>query len=441
MADPLSTTANLINLLDLCGKVLKYLRDVKDGPKDCTRLMVEISSTRGILDTLRETVKDAETAPQDKWSATIRSLDKDGGPLKRLGEALTSLHGELYKAASARGLTKVAKRLLWPFKKEDAEKIIKIIDRQKLLLILALENDHVALSKEIHSDTRIIRADMEAFKDNLDRLKWRQDDHDRRNILDWLTPINYGTQQSDFISRRHEGTGKWLLNSDKFQAWLNTSNQTLFCPGIPGAGKTIITSIIVNNLYAKFQNDASVGIAYVYCNFRRQQEQKPSDLLASLLKQLIQEQPIPERIKILYERHKDKRTRPSVDEISKVLHSIVADYSRAFIVIDALDECQVSDGSRKRFLTELFDLQAKTGANFLATSRFIQETVKEFEGRSTQLEIRASGDDLQKYLDGHMLRLPSFVSRNADLQKEVKNAIINAVDGMYVFHATQVEAG
>jgi hypothetical protein len=67
--------------------------------------------------------------------------------------------------------------------------------------------------------------------------------------------------------------------------------------------------------------------------------------------------------------------------------------------------------------------------------------VKEFEGRSTQLEIRASGDDLQKYLDGHMLRLPSFVSRNADLQKEVKNAIINAVDGMYVFHATQVEAG
>jgi hypothetical protein len=49
------------------------------------------------------------------------------------------------------------------------------------------------------------------------------------------------------------------------------------------------------------------------------------------------------------------------------------------------------------------------------------------------LEIRASNYDLHKYLDGHMLKLPSFVSRSAELQKEVKNTIIKAVDGMYVF--------
>jgi hypothetical protein len=59
----------------------------------------------------------------------------------------------------------------------------------------------------------------------------------------------------------------------------------LFCPGIPGAGKTILTSIVVDNLCNRFHNDATVGIAYVYCNFRRKDEQKIDALLASLLKQ------------------------------------------------------------------------------------------------------------------------------------------------------------
>ena len=62
----------------------------------------------------------------------------------------------------------------------------------------------------------------------------------------------------------------------------------LFCPGIPGAGKTILTSIVVDDLTTRFSNDPSVGIAYVYCNFRRRDEQKAEELFASLLKQLMQ---------------------------------------------------------------------------------------------------------------------------------------------------------
>jgi ankyrin repeat protein len=223
------------------------------------------------------------------------------------------------------------------------------------------------------------------------------------------------------------------LDSGQFRNWVDQSNQTLFCPGIPGAGKTMSASIAVDELYAEFQNDASVGIAYIYCNFRRQQEQRPVDLIASLLKQLIQGLPsVPQAIQRLYEHYQHKRTRPSLDEISQALQSVVANYSKTFIVIDALDECQVSDGGRKRFLAELFNLQAKTATNLFVTSRFIPEIEKEFDGKSMPLEIRASDHDLHKYLDGHMLKLPSFVSRSAELQKEAKSAIIEAVDGMYV---------
>ncbi|KAI0099770.1 hypothetical protein GGR51DRAFT_564815 [Nemania sp. FL0031] len=44
---------------------------------------------------------------------------------------------------------------------------------------------------------------------------------EHQEILDWLTPINYGAQQSDYLKRRQPGTGEWLLNSSDFQRWLD----------------------------------------------------------------------------------------------------------------------------------------------------------------------------------------------------------------------------
>ena len=193
----------------------------------------------------------------------------------------------------------------------------------------------------------------------------------------------------------------------------------------------MIASIVVDHLSVEFQNDASVGVAYLYCNFRSRNEQTLAELLSSLLKQLVQGQlSVPESVKSLYERHKDK-ARPPFDEILKVFHAVVADYARTFVVIDALDECQVSGGVRSKLLSELFRLQAQTGASLLVTSRFIPEIEKEFKG-SMFLEIRASNEDVQRYLDGHMSRLPSFVSRSSDLKEEIKSEIVKAVDGMYV---------
>jgi hypothetical protein len=274
-------------------------------------------------------------------------------------------------------------------------------------------------------------------KAGVDRLNERQDNQERREehqaILYWLTPIDYRPQQYDFFSRRQEGTGEWLLKSTKFQEWINHDRQTLFCTGIPGSGKTIMVSIVIDHIYTKFQNDASIGIAYLYCNFRRQQEEPSGALLLNLLKQLIQDRPsIPESVKTLYDRHKPKLTRPSLDEISKVLHSVMTGYSRAFIIIDALDECRVSDGGRKQLLSEISNLQSRTGVNLFATSRFIPDIVKEFEGRSISLEIRASPEDLRRYLGGHMSSLPSFVLRSPNLQEEVETGIVKAVEGMQV---------
>lgn len=279
---------------------------------------------------------------------------------------------------------------------------------------------------------KILREDGDTTYQEVKRVRGTQEASqyckERKAILNWLTPIDYIFQQSDSISRRQAGTGQWLLDSEEFQAWLETDKQTLFCPGIPGAGKTILTSIIVEELNTRFYSDQDIGIAYLYCNFRRKDEQKVQDLLASILKQLSEDRSsLPDSVKFLYDKYREKQTRPSVDEISKTLQSVASIYSRIIIIIDALDECQVSDRCRKTFLEEIFSLQAKTEAKLFATSRFIPDITEKFNGSIT-LEIRAHDDDVRQYLDGRISQ--SGLNLLETYREEIKNEITKAVDGM-----------
>ncbi|KAM5344968.1 hypothetical protein ACJ41O_010830 [Fusarium nematophilum] len=257
-----------------------------------------------------------------------------------------------------------------------------------------------------------------------------QQTQQHKHILDWLTPVNYGPQQIDYFRTRQPGTGQWLLDTVKFRTWRDSCGQTLFCLGIPGAGKTILTSIVVDNLETLFRDDSDIGIAYVFCNFQRQDEQTARELLASLLKQLVQSLPtLPESVKSLYDKHKAKRLQPLLEEISSTLQSTVTLYSRVFLLIDGLDECRASDGSRARFLEEVFELQAKSAINIFATSRFIPNITELFED-SISLEIRATDEDVRRYVHDHMFQLPGFIRRSPELQEEVTSGIVRSVGGM-----------
>jgi predicted ATPase len=269
-----------------------------------------------------------------------------------------------------------------------------------------------------------------AIRSSADRFELWQKSKEDQAILDWLSPIDYTSQQHDFIRKRQPGTGQWLLNAAEYQEWIGVKNKTLFCPGIPGAGKTILTAIVIDDLSTRFANERNVGLAYVYCNFKRQDEQRIDNLLANLLKQLSQRAvSLLNNIKSLYDHHSKKRSRPAKDEILKALRHAASTFSKVFIIVDALDECQVSDGCRTELLSELFDLQAKYQTNLFATSRFLPENDETFKS-SIRLEIRASEQDVQKYLDGHLSLLPKFVRDNPELKNEVKCEITKAVDGM-----------
>lgn len=274
---------------------------------------------------------------------------------------------------------------------------------------------------------------MSAVKDAVDALKLESDRHhaneQRTKVLNWVAPFDYTVQQNYFRQRK-TGTGQWFLDSAEFKSWVETEKQTLFCPGIPGAGKTILTSIVINELTSRFGNDDSFGIAYIYCNFRRKHNQTAEDLLANLLRQLAQDRPsLPKSVQSFYDDCKGQR--PSLDQISTTLQSVSKMHSKVFIVIDALDECPTLEGCRSTFLEAIVDLQAKCKANVFATSRFIPEIMEEFDG-CVRLEIHAKAEDVGLYVDSRMSHLPSFVRRRQDLQKEIKSEIIQTVDGRYV---------
>jgi hypothetical protein len=143
-------------------------------------------------------------------------------------------------------------------------------------------------------------------------------------------------------------------------------------------------------------------------------------------------------VKLLYNQHKNRWTQPSTTDISKALVSVISSFPRVFIIIDALDECQVNNGYRSRFQTEISNLQAECHANIFVTSRSIPEITEKFKG-SISLKIHADEEDIRRYLNGYMLRLPAFVGRNPELQEEIKTKIVEVVDGMYVPFCTLIK--
>jgi hypothetical protein len=269
-----------------------------------------------------------------------------------------------------------------------------------------------------------------AVKYSVDRFNQLQDDQQHQAILDWLSPTDYSDLQNRFFSCREEGTCKEFLNSAEYQEWLRAEKRTLFCPGIPGAGKTTITAVVIDDLASRTSKDCSVGIAYIYCCYKTKNEQTDQAMPRSLLRQLAQGlSPLPQNVKNLYADHTKSRTQLSVDQIKKTLRYMVTMYSRAFIVVDALDECQ--QHYRNKLLEEVFRLQASCAINLFATSRPMLDIVHKFEGHLSR-EVSASSEDVHKYLDGQMSQLPDFITRNAGLQEEIKETIAKSVKGMCV---------
>lgn len=220
-------------------------------------------------------------------------------------------------------------------------------------------------------------------------LRESQEDRDIRSIAEWLTPINYTDHQNDLVNNRQKDTGTWLLESKEFQNWLKQPEEhpIIFCPGIPGAGKTTITSIVISSLQDHFYqlDSEEVGLAYIFCNYRQQEIQNPTALMASLLRQLTKGKHAAP-VKGLFEIHDSKQSYPSHEDILETFSLVSCSYSRVIIIIDALDEFQAL-GGRDTFLSDLVALTEKPDMliSLFATSRYDANIESYFRGAYNDL--------------------------------------------------------
>ncbi len=236
-------------------------------------------------------------------------------------------------------------------------------------------------------------------------------------------------QQADILGRCLEGTGHWFLESPGFGAWIKGSpSRTLLCPGIPGAGKTFLSAIVVQALRQRFPGPET-AVCFLYCNYRMRDEQNARNLLAGLVRQMLRpEQSSSQRVRALYDECKTQSRGARFNELSELLRYAASACSRVFVIVDALDECEGSEWPP--LLSQLRLLQAELPyVRVMVTSRpqsFFEEA---FDG-AAKLEIRATSSDLEPYIVSQMPRLSKHVILSSGLKDEVVHKVIDAADGM-----------
>jgi hypothetical protein len=179
IADPLSARASVVGLLQLSAKILQYVRGVAGAPGERSRLILEISSLRGVLGTLHDALNEPATSA---WTGTLRSLAHPNGPLVILKTSLEEIGRKVgqHKTSSS-GIETFAKSLPWPFKEREVEKLLGVIERQKSLLLLAFDKDNAALSKAIHDDTQAILSRFSGVEDAIKKQQAQLED-DRTRV-------------------------------------------------------------------------------------------------------------------------------------------------------------------------------------------------------------------------------------------------------------------
>jgi Cdc6-like AAA superfamily ATPase len=283
------------------------------------------------------------------------------------------------------------------------------------------------LSQAIKDDTDSIRTHVSTIESAVDKIQHGQATASQRVLLEWISSSDYPAQQSDIIKRRQEGTGQWFLDSLEVAQWLNGIKTTLFCPGMPGAGKTMVAAIIIDQLLNSVHSNA-FGVAYVYCNYKSQADQDATSILAAILKQLSQGRPSAlGPVQRLHQKHVSQGTKPSLDDTYSALREVIAQYPYVCIVVDALDECLYE--TRRQLLDKLFNMQNVANVRLIATSRFIPDVEDAFK-QAPRLEVQASREDVKRFVAGQIYRLPACIQRDAKLQELVQERIVEAVDGM-----------
>lgn len=296
-------------------------------------------------------------------------------------------------------------------------------------------------SQYIGGNARVINGDIHIYKPEPPTAAQKF----RTEVLNWLSPLtfrsfheevrNKAVHQDTTVHARNSGkySGKWLLESDAFEEWRSRETRKLWYHGMPGAGKTVLASVVIDHmiqLSRSLPETNSFKVAYLYLTYK--QQHSLVHLLGSIIRQLIQDDAqLPDLVLKEYNQHKNRGNEaPTQQELSIMLASLVTQRP-LYIIIDGLDECP---RDTRRPLVKLLqpDSFQSLKLNILITSRLLDEfetLAKGFE----RIDIKADARDLNLFIDSKFdedAYLSGFAELDPKLQQDVKEAIRKAWDGM-----------
>jgi ankyrin repeat domain-containing protein 50 len=167
----------------------------------------------------------------------------------------------------------------------------------------------------------------------------------------------------------------------------------MWCHGIPGAGKTYLSSIVVHELQQHCELSGDITLV-VYCRYDDPQCQSIANIAGDLLRQCIGSRQMPEVLsKLFREHHSSAGTRPTCDALFALLSEHLGLYGKAYIIVDALDEIASAD-DRKLFVDSLRSIKANV--SLLTMSRDFED-IRSYMGLESYLCDCCDSNDCSHY--------------------------------------------
>jgi len=195
-----------------------------------------------------------------------------------------------------------------------------------------------------------------------------------------------------------------------------------------------ISSMVIDNLCSQARG-RNTTIACFYFDFAAKHEQFPVGVLGSLLKQLIFGlEEIPE---VISEAYRDRKNAIGgqglqIYDILKMLQ-ITSTRKRAFICIDALDECATEH--IPKVLDSLDQLLHRSpGTRIFVTGRphILPEIRVRLGGGVTSISISPKSDDIITYLRSRLAADTTPDAMDSALEADILEKILSDISEMYV---------
>ncbi|KAF5340621.1 hypothetical protein D9611_007364 [Ephemerocybe angulata] len=253
-------------------------------------------------------------------------------------------------------------------------------------------------------------------------------------IAQWLNAPNFMDPYRKALAQRMPNTGLWFFELPQFRQLVSEKGVVIWATGMPGSGKTVLSSASAQRLQETFKDHQDVATVFTLIQYDDRLETR--DILASFLTQLLEERNLIQGL-MEFEYNSSKAIPLNVQEMSGVLRRVMKPLSKLFVVIDGLDEA--ADDVKDELLDELGSLQA----NILLTSRPMDLFSKSHLPNALHVTIEAHSEDIEAFVEGRIKknsRLRSILGGKPELIQKLKSRIKVTSWGMFLVARLQMDA-